>query len=571
MNKKLASLAAGILATMMLFTSCGGGQKTTDTSKKDVAEVIKATDPTKLPEVSKNRKDTLIVGTTAPSGKFNPIYSDSVYDSWVVSLVFDGLISNDEQGNPTPLIAKEWKISEDGKTYTFTLNKGVKFSDGQELTAEDVAFTFTAICDPSYDGPRTDAVSSLVGYKEYNEDKEGKVKEVAGIKVVDKYTISFTLTEPKAPAIYDFGYGIMPKHVYNFEKGNIKPLKDKFLEPVGAGPYLFKNYKAGQEIVFEKNKNYWRGEPKIANIIMKVTNANTVIQELTTGSVDIDRVASKPEQLDLVKKAEFLDIYSYPANSYGYIGWNLRDEKFKDKKVRQALVYGLNRAGFVQAYFKGLGEVCNAPVSKVSWAYTDEVNKYEYDVEKANKLLDEAGWVKKEDGYRYKDGKKFTVHWMTYTGSKYVEALTPILIENWKQIGVEVIPELMEFGTLAQKVYDEQKFEMYNMAWSLSIDPDPSGIFSIEQDKLGGFNSVGWRNEESEKLIKEGLNETDMNKRKEIYQKWVKLANEELPYIFLTYSKDNYAVSAKVKGARLSPFTDWTYDIHKVELAEVAK
>lgn len=568
MNKKLASLTAGLLATMMLLTSCGGGKKV-DTSKKDVAEVIKATNPSKLPDASKNRKDTLIVGTTAPSGKFNPIYSDSVYDSWVAGLVFEGLISNDEQGNPTPLIAKEWKVSEDGKTYTFTLNQGVKFSDGTELTAEDVAFTYTAICDPSYDGPRADAVSKLVGYKEYNEDKEGKVKEVSGIKVIDKYTISFTLTEPKAPAIYDFGYGIMPKHIYNFEKGNIKPLKDKFLTPVGAGPYLLKSYKAGQEIVFEKNKNYWRGEPKIAQIIMKVTNSDTSVQELSAGNVDIDKIETKPEVIDSVKKAEFIDIYSYPANAYRYIGLNLRDEKFKDKKVRQALAYGLNRKALVDGFYKGLADVCNAPVSKVSWAYTNEVNQYEYNVEKANKLLDEAGWVKKEDGYRYKDGKKFTVHFLVPTGRKFYEYLVPVAQENWKQIGVELIPEPMEFGTVAQKVYDEQKFEMYTMGWSLSIDPDPSAIFSIEQDKLGGFNSVGWRNEESEKLMKEGLKETDQNKRKEIYNKWVKLANEELPYIFLVQEKDTYAVSAKVKGLRLSPFTDWTYDIHLVELTDV--
>ena len=95
-----------------------------------------------------------------------------------------------------------------------------------------------------------------------------------------------------------------------------------------------------------------------------------------------------------------------------------------------------------------------------------DINKYEYNPEKANQLLDEAGWVKKADGFRYKDGKKFEIHWMTYQGSKYVEMLIPIVKENWKAIGIDVIPELMEFNTLCTKTFDEQKFEMFNMAWS---------------------------------------------------------------------------------------------------------
>jgi len=571
--KKFLSVFLGILIMVGTFSSCSKpssnqGSSDNKSLNKSQIEIIQATNPEKLPQVARDRKDTLIVGTTAPNGTFNPIYSGSLYDSWVCSLIFDGLISNDAEGNPIPNVAEKWDISEDGKTYTFYIKKGIKFHDGKELTAEDVAFTFTAICDPNYDGPRTDAVMYLEGYEEYNKDKENKVKEVKGIKVIDPYTIQFTLTEAQAPAIWNFGYGILPKHYYGFEKGNIKKLKDLFLKPMGSGAYTLKSYKPGAEVVFEKNPNYWKGEPKIKTIVMKVTNANTVVQELTSGNVDIDAVG-KPEMVELIKQAGFFNIYSYPSNSYGYIGLNLRDERFKDKRVRQALMYGLDRKGFINAYYKGNGQVCNAPVSPVSWAYTDEINQYEYNPDLANKLLDEAGWVKKEDGFRYKDGKKFTIHWMTYTGSKYVESLIPIVKDNWGKLGIEVVPELMEFGTLVEKVYDKREFEMYNMAWSLSIDPDPSGIFSKAQDVPGGNNSVGWVNEESEKLMKQGLTEFNQEKRKEIYKQWNKLANEELPYLFLSYNKDNVAVSCRVKGVNPSPYIDWTYDIQNVEIVDV--
>lgn len=573
MKRKALLVISAVMTATMIFTSCGQKQKVidnpgkSDTAKVDkkVQETKKAPNPEKLPQTSKDRKDTLIVGITAPSGKFNPIYSDSVYDSYVTSLVFDGLMTNDKEGNPIGLLAEKWDISQDNKTYTFHLKKGVKFSDGTELKASDVAFTYTALCDPKYDGPRVDAVEKLEGFKEYN---KGDAKEVSGIKVIDDYTISFTLTDVKAPAIIgDFGYGIMSKNYYGFEKGSIQKLKDLFLKPIGTGAYKFKAYEAGQTVEFVKNDSYFRGTPKIANIIMKVTNSQTNIQELKSGGTDMDVIAAKPENINMLNEAGFLDLQFYPDNGYSYIGLNLRNDMFKDKKVRQALTYGLNRKGFVDSYYKGYADVCNAPMSPVSWAYTEDIEKYDYNADKANKLLDEAGWVKKDDGWRYKDGKKFTIHWLTYTGSKYVDNLVPIVKENWKAIGVEVIPELMEFATLSEKVYDKQEFEMYNMAWSLSIDPDPSGIFAISQDTLGGFNSVGWRNDEAEKLVQEGLKTTDLEKRKEIYKKWTKMANDDLPYIFISQNKDMWAVSSKVKGIEISPYRDWTYDVWKAEIA----
>lgn len=568
MKRKGLGILVAILTMVFVLTSCGGGTSTKAPEKVDqmTAELVKGTNPEKLPDVAKNRKDTLIVGGETPDGKFNPIYSGDVYTSWATGLVFEGLLTNDRQGNPVPLVAEKWEVSEDQKTYTFHIRKGIKFSNGEELTADDVAFTYTAMADPNYDGPRADAVQNLVGYEEYN---KGDAASVSGIKVVDKYTISFTEKEVKAPALLgDFIFQIMPKSIYGFEKGGIQKLKDLFEKPVGAGPYLFKSWKAGQEVVFEANPNYWQGAPKIKNIIMKKTTAQTNIQELSSGGIDIDTAAAKPENIDMIKAAGFLDIQLFPDNGYGYMGWNTRLDMFSDKKVRQALMYGLNRQGFVDAYYKGYATVCNVPISPVSWGYTEDVNQYQYDPEKANKLLDEAGWVKKDDGFRYKNDKKFVIHWMTYTGSKYVETLIPIVKENWKALGIEVIPELMEFSTLTSKVFDNQEFEMFNMAWSLSIDPDPSGIFGKAQDVKGGFNSVGWSTEESERIMAEALKTTDQAKRKELYNQWMKLANEELPYLFLSQNKQMYVLSSRVKNIDFGPYRDWTYDIHKAELAQ---
>lgn len=575
MKRKLVALLTVGLAASMLFVACGRGANNTAQGNgngsesggttKDLSkpERIEASNPSALPDAAKNRTDTLIVGTTDPKGEFVPIYSSTLYDSWVNNLVFDGLITNNEKGEPIPNVAESYEVSEDGKTYTFKLNKGIKFTNGQELTAKDVAFTFTSICDPGYDGPRMDAVNNLVGYEEYN---KGDAKSVEGIKVIDDYTISFTNKNTDAAGIWNFGYGIMPESVYKFEKGNFQAVKDKLLQPVGSGAYKFVHFKPGQEVKFEKNADYWKGEPKIPYVVMKVTNAQTLLQELMAGTVDIDRVGAKPENIDPLKQAGFLNLDLYMGNTYGYMGLNYGSDKVKDPKVRQALLYGLNREGFMQSYYQGYGQVYNSPIPPTSWAYNPDVPKYEYNPEKAKELLDEAGWKDTNgNGVRDKDGVELELQWLTYTGSKYVDALIPIVKQSWEQIGVKVTPELMEFGTMMDKV-NNRKYDIFNGAWNLSIDPDPSGIFAISQDVPGGFNNIGWRNEEADKLLKEGKGTTNQEERKKAYAEWQLKFSEDVPYILLGDAKEMFASNSRVKGYNPSTYIDWTHDVYKLEL-----
>lgn len=565
MKKNLVTLLSFIMITSISLIACGfGGTKNISVNgDSKISEKRVAKNPGKLPERAKNRKDTLIVGTSAPLGQFNPIYSSTTYDSWVTSLIFDGMLGNDKSGKPTINLAEKWDISEDEKTYTFHLKKGVKFTNGDELTSKDVEFTYTAVCDPSYDGSRSYIVDSIEGYEEY---KKGNATSVKGIKVIDDYTISFTTKEVYAPVIYSFSLGIMPKGEYDFLKGNIQKVKDKFLTPVGSGAYKFIDYKQGQQVDMVRNENFWKGKPKIENIIMKVTSPSTNIKELVAGNVDIDKISTKPENIQQLESAGFLGAQIYPQNGYGYIGWNLKNRKFEDKRVRQALTYGFNRRKFIDLYFKGYAELANGPIMPVSWAYAEGLNHYTYDSDKAAKLLDEAGWKIGSDGIREKDGEKLKINWLTYTGSRYVETLMPMVKEDWKKIGVEIVSESMEFSTLASQVREKRQFEMFNMAWGLQIDPDYSGILGMAEDKVGGFNSVGWKNQDAQKLLNQGIKVTDYEKRKEIYRKWQEIANEELPYMFLDNSKEMFAVSSKVKNLDISTFEDWTMNIYKLEL-----
>ena len=566
-KRKLICTITGVMIGTSMLIGCGGDKNVSkqSSSKTDgnSSQEIKATEPKKIPTTAKNRSDTLIVGSGDFSGNFNPIYASSAPDMTVSGLIFDGMVKSNKEGEAEGSVAQKWEISEDNKTYTFNIKKGVKFSNGEELKASDIAFTYTALCDPNYDGARSSYVENLVGYKDY---KDGNASNIKGIKVIDDYTISFTLTNVDVTAIWNFGLGIMPKSVYDFPKGKISKMKELFLKPIGVGAYKFVKYKPGQEVDLTSSNNYFQGEPKIKNIILKFTNAQTSIQELMAGDIDInDNVSANPENIQQIKSAGFMDIFLIPSNGYSYIGFNLKDKMFEDKKVRQALTYGLDRKGFCESYYKGYAVVIDGPIPPTSWAYDSNISEYEYSPEKAEKLLDEAGWKKGSDGIREKDGKKLAFSFSAYTGSKFVEALIPILKEDYKKIGVEVTPELMDFASLVSKT-DKGDFETYVMAWNLAVDPDQSDFFLSNQAKSGGFNRVHFINKDSDNLLNEQRKEMDKEKRKELLFKWQNLMNKELPYIFLTQNKNCTVVSSRVENVKISIYESWNTDIQDLEL-----
>jgi peptide/nickel transport system substrate-binding protein len=305
-----------------------------------------------------------------------------------------------------------------------------------------------------------------------------------------------------------------------------------------------------------------QGAPKVKNVIFKCTTPTTSVQLLKAGETDIDLIPSKVESLQLVKDAGFLNSQVYPANGYSYIGMDTHNPMFSDKNVRQALCYGLNRQGIVDTYYKGLGQVCNEPTSTVSWAYDTDVNQYKYDPDKANKMLDDAGWKKGSDGIRAKDGKKFIIHFVMASTSKTAEVIIPMMKDNYAKLGITVIPEQIDFNALVDKVNANKDIEMYSMGWSLSTDPDNTPIFGT----TGGLNYQKYSNPEADKLMKQGLADIKLADRKKDSQKLNKLLNDDLPYIFLAQSRDVWALNCRVKGLTIVPFKYFSGDLWKITL-----
>lgn len=522
--------------------------------------VIEASDPSKNPGTATDRKDTIIVGVDAPDGVFNPIYMESAYDQYVTYSMFNDLIQVAKDGSYAPWLATSWDVSADNLVYTFHLDPNAKFSDGTPVTADDVAFTQTVINDKSYDGPIDATLSYLKGADAY---REGKATSIEGIKVVDANTIEFTTTQVSPKAITVLGGPVLSKAYYgkDYKQGSLEYMKDLHQKPLGNGPYALEKYVAGQEVDLKINESYGGKKPTIAKLIYKVTTEETRMQMLQSGEIDMDMVTVNQDNVDELKSYGFLNLNIFPTNGYGYITFNHKHEQFKDAKVRQALAYGLNRKDIVDAVYQGYADVINVPQSKVSWAYAEGTNSYDFDLEKAKALLDEAGWKVGADGIREKDGKKFTINFVASSPNPVNDAIIPIAKENYKELGIDFVPDQMEFN----KVLEKRKagdFDMLFMAWGLTPDPDSTNIFGTK----GTQNEVGYSNAKVDELLAKGLTEVDPEKRKPVYQELYQVINEDLPYIFMYQRRDMWAINSRIQGFDISPYKDFYLDLTNISI-----
>lgn len=563
MTKKWNLMLAFVLALTLVLSACSGdNKKDGNNASEGESGLIKATDTSKIPQQAKDRKDTFIIGMTDPKGIFNPLFMETAYDYYVVYSTFDTLITYKADGTYENSLADKIEISDDKLTYTYTL-KDAKFADGNPVTSKDYLFTWKAILDPSYDGDIDGLSANIVGGKEY---REGTASDISGIKIIDDKKFSVTVTEYSALTPVDLGYVyILPEHYYgkDYKQGSLESIKALNSQPLGSGQYKVTSYKAGQEIILEANENYFRGAPKIKNLIYKTTTSSTDLAMLQSGETDMNNINVTEDNVEALKEMGFMDINILPNNGYGYIAFNHNKEHLSDVKVRQALTYGLNRAEIVEGIYGPYADVINIPESKVSWAYTEDgINTFDFDLEKAGKLLDEAGWKVGSDGIREKDGKKLKINFSATANNPVVEALLPIMTVNYKELGVDLVAETLEFNAIMDKK-TKGDFDMFFAAWGLTPDPDNT-IFITD----GAQNDFGYSNPEVDKLMAEGKKELDVEKRKEIYKKMYQLINEDAVFIYMYQRTNMEAVNARAQGFDISPYKDFPFSIYQVQLEQ---
>ncbi|QWH15850.1 ABC transporter substrate-binding protein [Bacillus mycoides] len=567
MRKVFKGLLVTFLSTSVLLAGCAQEETSTNEATKMLKvkdEFIEASEKVKSPAKAKERKDTFVVGMPSPGGIFLPHFMENGWDGNITQAIFAPLVGLDKEGKPIPILAKKWDISEDQLTYTFHLKDDLKFSDGSPLTADDVAFTLTLLHDPTYSGATDISQTAIKGGQAY---KEGKATSIEGIQVIDPKTITITTEKVNAQTLSLIGGEVISKSYYGkeYKQGNLEYLKELYGKPMGAGAYKLDKYIPGQEVRFVANENYFEGKPKIEHFIYKITKGDTKLQQFQAGEVDYDGFTTNAETIEQLKELGFANVNVYTGSSYGYIKMNYKKSYFKDKRVRQAFIYGLERQKVIDTYFQGYASLVNVPITPVSWAYTEEgINKYEYNLEKAKKLLDEAGWKAGSDGIREKDGQKLKVSYFASSASKINDVMIPVMKEDYKKIGVDFNPEYMDFNTMISKVIKGD----YDLAMvSTPMIDDPSGTIE-EFVSTSKRNYDGYHNPKVDELAKQALETLDIEKRKEIYKKLYQELSEDPPVIFLNNSKVVSAHNARIQGLQEDNYNGILLSLPKLNIAQ---
>ncbi|MCK6256192.1 ABC transporter substrate-binding protein [Fictibacillus sp. KIGAM418] len=518
------------------------GEKASTSAVKDAkGKSYKATDVSALPDKAKARKDTFIAGISAPGGVFLPYFYENGWDGNATTPIFAPLVDLDKDGKPVPILAESWETSKDQLTYTFHIRKNAKFSDGSPVTANDVAFTLKLLHDPAYNGYQDISLAAIKGGKEY---KEGKAKTIEGIKAKDPQTIEITTDKVNAKALLILGGQVLSEKYYgkDYKYGKLDYLKDLYSKPLGAGPYVFSKYVPGQEIRYTANDKYYAGKPKTKNLIYKIIDKATSLQQFETGELDYAGFPADDDTVEQLKSLKFANIKVEPVNDYGLIYVNNTRPQFKDKEVRQALLYGLDRQKIVDVRFKGFGQVADIPVSPVSWAYNNQgVTEYKFDPKKAKKLLDKAGWKTGKSGIREKNGVQLKINYLT---SDAEDAVIPIAKENYQDIGVKFEPDITDFNALVSKL-TKKNYDFAAVSTSQILDPSDT----VEELATKNPNNyMGYSNAKIDKLIQEGLGTLDITKRKEVYHELYKEFTQDPPYILIHYRQSARAISGQIEG-----------------------
>ncbi len=487
---------------------------------------------------------SLTGASSADAKRLLPLFASDSASADISGRIFNGLTKYDKNLNLTGDLAEKWSISKDGKEITFYLKKNVKWHDGHEFNAEDVFFTYKEVTNPKNPTPYS--------------SNYGPVKE---IKIIDKHTIKVIYSRPFAPALEAWSMGIIPKHILEGKELFDSPLNRN---PIGTGPYKMKEWITGQRIVLERNKDYFEGVPFFEKFISRIIpDPSTMFLELRFGGIDF--IGLNPAQYKYYgEKREFqkyFNIYRYPSFSYTYIGYNLKNPLFADKKVRQAIAHAINKKDIVEGVLLGYGTPCTGPFPPTSWAFNPDVKDFEYNPTKAQEMLAELGWKKDRDGILSKNGMKFSFILLVNQGNETRLKTAQIIKEQLKKIGIEIKIRVLEWQSFLELVTKRQ-FQAVLLGWSLSRDPDLYDIFHSTKTKKGEFNFVGYNNKEVDSLIEKGREIVDQEERKKIYKKIHALIAEDQPYTFLYVPDVILAVNKRIKGIELAPAGIWHNYIH---------
>jgi peptide/nickel transport system substrate-binding protein len=489
--------------------------------------------------------DTITIGSLADAKRLLPLLASDSASGDISGWIFNGLTKYDRNIKIMGDLAESWDVSPDGLQIIFHLRKGVLWHDGVEFTADDVVFTYNTVIDPRIPTPYSSNFGPL-----------------RKVETLDRYTVRAFYNEPYAPALESWGMGIIPKHILDG-----KDITNEYYsrKPIGTGPYKLKEWVTGQKIVLEAFDDYFEGRPNIEKYVARViSDTATMFLELKFGGIDFMGLTPPQYKLQAGKESfsRYFHKFRYPSFGYTYMGYNLLDPRFSDKRVRQAITHAINKKDIIAGVLLGYGTPCTGPFPPESWAFNPEVSDYEYDPDAAKKLFEEAGWKKGETGFLEKDGQPFEFTVLVNQGNEARLKTAQIIKENLKHLGVRMNIKVLEWQAMLHEFIDKKRFEAIIMGWGLSRDPDMFDIWHSSKTKEGEFNFISYKNDEVDRLLLEGRRIFDLKKRREIYHRIHQILAEEQPYTFLYVPDALPVLHKRFKGVEKAPIGIWYDFIH---------
>ncbi len=474
------------------------------------------------------RGGEMVIGAISEPTSLNPLYPPLGKSIGVENLIFLSLHGRNAEGKIVPQLAYSWEYSEDFKSITYYLRKDVVWSDGNEFTAEDVKFTFDLIKNPEVSSPLA-----------------ASVRFIDSVKVINPHKICFYFRKAYADELLDSGITPLPKHILK----DLKDIRNAAFNtaPVGNGPYILSQWERGKTMELVANEKFYKGKSPIDKVIFWFAPGEDELAfELLEGNIDLVADVT-PSLFEKIKDKEDINLIIKPGHTYTYIGWNLDKPLFKEKNMRLALTYAIDRDRLIKEVLLDLADIAKGPIPPTSWAYDDELKAFLYSSDDAIRLLEETGWkLPKRKNIREKENVPLQFVLITNKENPIRIAIANFVAAELAKVGVDVTTEFLDTPTFISRLIDGE-FDAFILGWSIKERIDPTMVWNSDPEK-GKFNLVSYKNPKVDTMIDKALLMLDRRETKKIWATFQKIIAEDIPNTFLFYPQEISASSKRLNG-----------------------
>jgi peptide/nickel transport system substrate-binding protein len=458
----------------------------------------------------------------------DPRLARDAYSTRLLPLLFHFLVQLNAKAEIIPDLALSWE-QPDPLTFVFHLRPGLRFSTGQEVSAQDVVYTLTSMADPELRSPH-----------------QGFLARLREITALDAHTVRLQLKEPYAPLLTELVLGIVP------EAEARRRGKEFSRRPVGSGPYRLLSWEQGGEVALEPNPHFAGPAPRLQRLVFRVLPDDvTRIMALERGEIQLLLSATPPDDMAVLEKNPRLRIVSEPGISYTYLGFNLADPILAHRAVREAIAHAIPRDELVSCLFHGQARPATGLLAPEHWAYEGQVETYDYDPARAKALLDQAGYPAPPGG-----GPRFHLLYKT-SQNKLRRWMAEAIAYSLGEVGIEVEVRSLEFGTLFADI-QAGNFQLYSLTWVGVTEPDIYyNAFNSKSLPPVGANRGRYRHPEIDRLTEAGRAAFNPVERRALYSQVQKILAHDLPYVSLFYSTEDVVMDRKLQGFVLYPEGDY--------------